>query len=1114
MFKKFFITLTIFTLLLTLAAAGGGAFAYYYFVIANPGPEIQQHNIKKILAIESPVLYRDGQTKIGVFFQEAHRQYLSFEEIPKDFINAIVAAEDNTFFTHRGIDFAGISRALISNIKAGRVVQGGSTITQQTAKNLFKRKDRSIVSKMKELLYALRLEHHYPKEKILEFYCNQFYVSGNGHGLGVAAQFYFNKKVGELDLLECAFIAGSVKRPNAYNVFIQKTEEQTAQARQLARDRATYVLKQMHKLGMIDSQRYQESLTRDISFIKGKTFFSLNTLMDQVKEALSSTEIEDALALHGIDNVSTSGIRIITTVDKNLQDKGLYALRKELSLLDVRLRGYDPDRISTAYAKFSSDPLSNQQIMPGMFVFGEISEIDHDNRIVKILFRNGEKIVGTGRIDRTGLMPLVDSLIKWKQQRWSEATDRDLLEFLGQIRKGNTVFVSIREYDPLADEMVLDLEKYPEIQGGLLVMQSGRVRAMIGGMENHYYNRAVTAKRSMGSVIKPLVYAAAMQLGWNNTDPLNNERDIFLYQNQAYFPRPDHVSPHRKVSMNWAGVHSENVATVWLLHNLTNHLTPGQFRKIAEYLGMSSRVDESYHQYAERLRDRYGIVVNERTLFIAAFHKAVTAMEPDLIFAGMSEELDFLKKLHYGANFATFFTELEELRGRGYNETQARKIRAEEEIDLRTEILNRNYLRFRQMADDVRGLTYDLPFSADREPSGNLYLNWATGHYVYAASRPENGNWEMFDLSAARALIAGMSVEEANRFIGSIRIENTLSVATIDTLTEYMKQEYKELSSLPPYSFEVLQHVTDFRIMTGLRYMVGLSRALGIQSNLDPVLSFPLGSNVISLFEAARAYEGLITGKVTVFKDEKTAEGLAIIDRIEDSDGTLIYSPERIDRPVLSTATALATGNILRNVVQYGTGRFADKNIRLHSTEATVEKQLNQLDLRIPVMGKTGTANQFTNAAFLGMVPNVSADAKGMTVENGYVIASYVGFDDNTPMERNNTHISGSSGALPTWTRMANDVLLEMNYGEKFDLIDMVFTASTSPNPAIPLAAPDLGQIEIAVNQGNGLPSPGETSKAATVLTFGTINENGELVPARTFAPYWEQGGQTRLPAY
>jgi membrane peptidoglycan carboxypeptidase len=263
--------------------SAGGLGILVWFVIFNPGEEIRQNNIENILAMESPVFYNDGRSKIGVFFKDAHRQYVHYHAIPKDFVNALVASEDNSFFTHFGVDITGIIRALQANIRAGRVVQGGSTITQQAAKNLFKRKDRSIASKLKELLFALQLEYHYSKEKILEFYANQFYVSGNGHGLGVAARYYFDKPASELDLLECAFIAGSVKRPNYYNPFIKDSEETVRLAKTRAKQRTAYVLGQMYKLEMISNEQYQTQLSRDIAFNKGKMKYPLNTLMDTVR---------------------------------------------------------------------------------------------------------------------------------------------------------------------------------------------------------------------------------------------------------------------------------------------------------------------------------------------------------------------------------------------------------------------------------------------------------------------------------------------------------------------------------------------------------------------------------------------------------------------------------------------------------------------------------------------------------------------------------------------------------------------------------------------------------------------------------------------------------------
>ena len=287
MIRKLFFLFSFFVFLL-LMGTGIGMYLLYDLVALHPGPEIEASNIKAILGQESPVFYNDNTTKLGVFFDEAHRQYVRYEEIPTDFINALVAAEDNQFFNHFGFDPAGIARATIKNFQAGRIVQGGSTLTQQTAKNLFKREERSYRAKLKELLFALRLEYHYSKEQIFEFYANQFYVSGNGHGLGVAARYYFDKTASELSLDECAFIAGSVKRPNYYNPFIQKSEETTALAVQRAKERQVYVLDKMLELGMIDQQVYDHTSAAELTFNQGQVGYQLDYVMEMVKEAVSS----------------------------------------------------------------------------------------------------------------------------------------------------------------------------------------------------------------------------------------------------------------------------------------------------------------------------------------------------------------------------------------------------------------------------------------------------------------------------------------------------------------------------------------------------------------------------------------------------------------------------------------------------------------------------------------------------------------------------------------------------------------------------------------------------------------------------------------------------------
>ena len=184
--------------------------AYKRTILDNPGPEFDREHILGIVAQESPVYYRDGHTRIGVFFTDEHRQFVAFDQIPVSYIASIVAAEDGGFWTHRGVSPKHIARAMADNIRAGGLVAGGSTLTQQTAKNLFYRPDRSLRSKGLELVNALRLEAHFSKSDILTFYINQFHVSGNGRGLGIAARYFFNTDVEDLSVLQSAYLSGLV----------------------------------------------------------------------------------------------------------------------------------------------------------------------------------------------------------------------------------------------------------------------------------------------------------------------------------------------------------------------------------------------------------------------------------------------------------------------------------------------------------------------------------------------------------------------------------------------------------------------------------------------------------------------------------------------------------------------------------------------------------------------------------------------------------------------------------------------------------------------------------------------------------------------------------------
>jgi len=242
----------------------------YHQVSEEASTRVERGVIDRIILSESPVYYDDGKTPIGVYFQKIHRKYIYYRAIPTLFINALVASEDRNYFSHPGFDIKAIIRAFIANIKAGRIVQGGSTITQQTAKNVFKRQKRTYTAKLRELIQALLLENSYTKEEIIEIYTNQFFVTGFGKGLKIAAEYFFGKDAEDLDLVESAFIAGSVKGPNRYNPFTKKTEAGKKEAMRLAKRRKNYVLKNMLLMNYVTKEQYLKAIERDVPLRREK----------------------------------------------------------------------------------------------------------------------------------------------------------------------------------------------------------------------------------------------------------------------------------------------------------------------------------------------------------------------------------------------------------------------------------------------------------------------------------------------------------------------------------------------------------------------------------------------------------------------------------------------------------------------------------------------------------------------------------------------------------------------------------------------------------------------------------------------------------------------------
>ncbi len=267
---------------------------------------------------------------------------------------------------------------------------------------------------------------------------------------------------------------------------------------------------------------------------------------------------------------------------------------------------------------------------------------------------------------------------------------------------------------------------------------------------------------------------------------------------------------------------------------------------------------------------------------------------------------------------------------------------------------------------------------------------------------------------------------------------------------------------------------------------------------------------MVTLLEAVRLYETLVTGSVSLVEAESDGNRdlMTVLERIETVEGEVVYQADIRGKELFKPETRLALNHVLENTVKFGTGRYAQKHTRLPGHLSGSKEELEALDLVIPLLGKTGTANNYTNASFLGYLPGVSDDGTGMVIDDGYALGVYVGFDNNMPMRRKSTRITGSGGALPAWTDMANTILREKKYGEKLDPVDLSFYGLT-------LLHEDLGQKNIGVTEDSGgrIGTPAveideKYRSHPSIMTFGQLHKSGMFEPKRFHLPFFGGSGE------
>ena len=271
--------------------------------------------------IHSQILAKDGTVLADVGLEK--REVASMEEIPSILIDAFLSAEDSAFYEHKGVDYFGLLRALVANLKAGRVVQGGSTITQQVAKSLLLSSERSITRKIKDFLLAQKIEKRFSKKEILYLYLNQVYLGGGYYGVKAAFHGYFGKELAEASIAEAAMIAGLLVAPGRYSPYIRPT---------YAKRRQSYVLGRMFATGKITYEEYQAALNEQIKYrLRKKNEFKAGYFTDWVRQRV--------IELVGEDRFLQDGFRVHTTLDWDMQQIAEAEVLRVVKEIDKR-QGY------------------------------------------------------------------------------------------------------------------------------------------------------------------------------------------------------------------------------------------------------------------------------------------------------------------------------------------------------------------------------------------------------------------------------------------------------------------------------------------------------------------------------------------------------------------------------------------------------------------------------------------------------------------------------------------------------------------------------------------------------------------------------------------------------
>ncbi|WP_410017466.1 penicillin-binding protein 1A [Pseudomonas sp. 6D_7.1_Bac1] len=503
------------------------------FLYLSPGlPSVEA---LRSIQLQIPLRVYSSDGKLIAEFGEMRRTPIRFADIPPNFINALLSAEDDNFANHYGVDPSSLMRAATQLVKSGHIQSGGSTITMQVAKNFFLTSERSFSRKTTEILLALQIERQLTKDEILELYVNKIYLGNRAYGIEAAAQVYYGKSIRDVSLAQMAMIAGLPKAPSRFNPLANPAR---------SKERRDWILGRMYKLGKIDEAAYQTAINEPLNA-------SYHVPTPEVNAPyIAEMARAEMVGRYGAD-AYTEGFRVTTTVPSNLQEMANTAVHEGLITYDQRhgyrgpesrLPGKTPDAWATE--------LTKQRTISGL-----------EPAIVTLVEKNGVQV-----LTRSG-----EEHVSWDSMKWA----RPFLNTnsMGPVPKQPSDVAQVGDLIRVQrqPDNALKFSQIPVAQSALVSLdpQNGAIRALVGGFafEQSNYNRAMQAKRQPGSSFKPFVYSAALDNGYTPASLVNDAPIVFVdeYLDKVWRPKNDTNTFLGPIRMREALYKSRNLVSIRLL---------------------------------------------------------------------------------------------------------------------------------------------------------------------------------------------------------------------------------------------------------------------------------------------------------------------------------------------------------------------------------------------------------------------------------------------------------------------------------------------------------------------------------------------------------------------